>query len=329
MPDDAVEEFLEALRRIGIVERKVDDDVVGISNRLTHLLRSNARVLARFGKVVECTKPRIEIRDRVFDVQRRHAFSSAPRPGDRARLRLLGESVTEWHADVGEAAWLCERIRGFAQNVGSVLPHGFASYARIFHPLESAEEPRWADLARRNNRIPHAEMQYQLIACPPGEVLGPYEHVQHMAIGQMPQRELRLLVDVLERHTSIDEPCFFALWDGFGIAPPEALEGPRVELPNRSYLLLSGALREVRDLPTLLQGQTPNIWWPKDRAWCVATEIDLGSTYIGGSEPLIGDLLESEALEALRCRVSDGVTISSDLLNAAPANGDVDRFRGR
>jgi hypothetical protein len=26
----------------------------------------------------------------------------------------------------------------------------------------------------------------------------------------------------------------------------------------------------------------PNPWWPEDRAWCVATEIDLPYTYVGG-----------------------------------------------
>ena len=30
-------------------------------------------------------------------------------------------------------------------------------------------------------------------------------------------------------------------------------------------------------------GHSPSIWWPEDRAWCVATDIDLFDTYVGGS----------------------------------------------
>ncbi len=37
--------------------------------------------------------------------------------------------------------------------------------------------------------------------------------------------------------------------------------------------------------------QTPNLWWPEDRAWFVATEIDLAWTYVGGREALIEQLV--------------------------------------
>ena len=43
---------------------------------------------------------------------------------------------------------------------------------------------------------------------------------------------------------------------------------------------------------------SPNLWWPDDRAWCVATEIDLAWTYVGGSGALISDVLASPSLEA-------------------------------
>lgn len=251
--------------------------------------------------------------------------------------------MTEWETDLRESEWLSERIHGFARDVGSVVPRGLESYARIFHPLEGLDVSHWRDLAERNGRVAHAEMQYHLIAAPPGEQAHPHEHLQHMAIGSMRAKELRLLVDVLHRHTAFEEQCFFAVWEGFaqlhggpsvavmtangafhppGIAPQEALDRPRIELPSRSYLLLSGLLTEVPELQTSLQGQSPNIWWPKGRAWCVATEIDFGWTYVGGAESLIEDLVATQGLEALRCRLSDGVTLSSDVLNAGPGSKD-------
>jgi hypothetical protein len=45
-------------------------------------------------------------------------------------------------------------------------------------------------------------------------------------------------------------------------------------------------------------GHSPNLWWPDDRAWCVATEIDLAWTYLGGSTALISDVLSKPRLEA-------------------------------
>jgi hypothetical protein len=43
---------------------------------------------------------------------------------------------------------------------------------------------------------------------------------------------------------------------------------------------------------------SPNLWWPDDRAWCVASEIDLAWTYVGGTEALINDILANSQLEA-------------------------------
>ena len=43
--------------------------------------------------------------------------------------------------------------------------------------------------------------------------------------------------------------------------------------------------------------QTPNLWWPADHSWCVASEIDLPWTYVAGSSELIGCLLDDDRLE--------------------------------
>ena len=44
--------------------------------------------------------------------------------------------------------------------------------------------------------------------------------------------------------------------------------------------------------------QSPSIWWPDDHAWCVATEIDLMTTYVGCSGGCRNDLLAHEGFEA-------------------------------
>ena len=44
--------------------------------------------------------------------------------------------------------------------------------------------------------------------------------------------------------------------------------------------------------------QSANLWWPDDRAWFVATDVDLMTTYVGGSAACIADLLAADGLEA-------------------------------
>jgi hypothetical protein len=46
--------------------------------------------------------------------------------------------------------------------------------------------------------------------------------------------------------------------------------------------------------------QSPNQWWAEDRSWAVATEIDLDSTWVGGSEELVAAVLDHPELEAFR-----------------------------
>ena len=232
-------------------------------------------------------------------------------------------------------AWLTERIIGFAKDVGSVVPHGFQAYARVFHPLDDG---RWADRAARNGRIAHPEMQLHLISSPPGAAPGGYEPLDGVSVGSLPEEELRALVEVLARHTGTPEQVTFAVWEGGGLeggsaylvrdgetvpvpspplAPPEVLDGPRLELPNRSYVLLEGSVADAGAVATFLRGQSPNLWWPQDRAWCVATEIDLAWTYVAGSAALVADVVAAPALEALPARVTDAITFDGDLLNAA------------
>ncbi len=53
-----------------------------------------------------------------------------------------------------------------ANYVAAVIPRGFAAYARLFHPAylgSPAKAISWADVARYNGKMPHAEMQWQAI----------------------------------------------------------------------------------------------------------------------------------------------------------------------
>lgn len=59
----------------------------------------------------------------------------------------------------------------------------------------------------------------------------------------------------------------------------------------------------------------PNLFWPRDRAWCVGTEIDFDSTLVAGSHPLIAELTQNPTLECWPIDPNASLTSGSDELN--------------
>jgi len=80
-----------------------------------------------------------------------------------------------------------------------------------------------------------------------------------------------------------------------------------VHLPNRHLLLYGGPLVAAAEFATTPWQPTPNLWWPDDHAWCVASEIDLTSSYIGGAQALIGRLLADARFEAVAAQLTDPI----------------------
>jgi hypothetical protein len=143
----------------------------------------------------------------------------------------------------------------------------------------------------------------------------------------MPRDILRALCDLLAGRGDT-RACWFGLWDGYGwdsdivtigwpegLRPdpetvraaeaeankpafgPDVLRGPELGLPLRNYLVFQGPLEAALAFPDY-HGQTvaPDLIWPSGRAWFIATDTDLYSTYLGGSQALIRDLATSDRL---------------------------------
>ena len=60
----------------------------------------------------------------------------------------------------------------------------------------------------------------------------------------------------------------------------------------------------------------PDIWWPGDRSWCVATDIDLCHTYVGGSQECVEAIPSHPSLEALPTTLDVSTYLISDSINA-------------
>jgi hypothetical protein len=64
--------------------------------------------------------------------------------------------------------------------------------------------------------------------------------------------------------------------------------------------------------------QSPNLFWPADRAWCVASEIDFDSTLVGGTTELIQAILRGPAFDSWPVQPDDSLAADADLVNPVP-----------
>jgi hypothetical protein len=136
-------------------------------------------------------------------------------------------------------------------------------------------------------------------------------------VGSLPRQQGAPLATALARHTATPNRCWFAVWIGYGDLDEWVGEAPPMFMrPSSEYYLLTGPCAAVTELdPTSFVGRSPNIWWPEDRAWCVATEVDFSTTYIGCDESCRDDLLSLPEIEALAIDPATGIDYRSDLVN--------------
>lgn len=224
-----------------------------------------------------------------------------------------------WLDDVSQADWVVERLHPFGADVGSVIPEGFDAYVRVFHPVrgDGGTTRRWADIAKQNGRVAHAEMQLHMIERPVGTPLPRHQPrgVGYSA-GNLPTAERAVLVERLGKATRTPDTCWFGVWEGFGDLDDEGVS-TRITVPARSYLLTSGPIERALGSFTPASDQSANLWWPDDRAWIVATEIDFAWTYVGATKAVIEELVRDNRIEALEAQIPDHFTYDSDHVNAS------------
>jgi hypothetical protein len=236
---------------------------------------------------------------------------------------------------------------GFAAYARVLHPAGIPEHGED-HPVRWAEVAAWSGLPLR------PDAQFHSVALPPAAPAGPPPyHGRGPRDGSLYEADAEVLAGLLRDWTATPDDCWFCVWDGYGWTsgntfsfgpssvtavafaetgqPPAAVTpfdrdpvpgpvqtGPRVQLPHRSYLLYQGPAEAVLALPRLDSsfGQCPNLWWPADRAWCVASEIDLPWTYVGGPRGLIAAILADDRIEALPAASGDQVNRTEDWVAA-------------
>lgn len=69
----------------------------------------------------------------------------------------------------------------------------------------------------------------------------------------------------------------------------------RFDRPARTYFLLTGAVAPVSEMsyPGDDDWRNPDLFWPDDRQWFVATDVDFWSLYIGGSRSFVDEIAGS------------------------------------
>lgn len=207
-----------------------------------------------------------------------------------------------------------------------LVPAGFEAYARVLHPVDVPEDGgslvRWADVAAWSGLPLRADAQFHSVALPPADPGRPYPFGgQGPREGTLYIEDARVLAAIARGWTSTPQDCWFCTWDGFGWArdpvPRWVRDGPRVRLPNREYLLYRGPAEDVTATAALGgDGQCASLWWPADRAWCVASDVDLPWTYVGGPRGLVGAILADERIEAFPASADDPVSRVEDWVAA-------------
>ena len=154
-------------------------------------------------------------------------------------------------------------------------------------------EVSWAEVAEENAALAHPSMQWPAIT-------GGWEFVHEddqsplwddsPAEGHLPVTVAARLAARARRHTTTPDDCWFGVWDGFGWHVDVRCRPRMPSSLGREYRLLRGPVElAATNLAPEPAEQSANIWWPADHAWCVVTDIDLMSTYVGGSTACIDE----------------------------------------
>jgi hypothetical protein len=213
----------------------------------------------------------------------------------------------------------------------------------------------WHQVADWSGRVFHPLAQFEKMSIPARSNPAPPPFDSAPWLGRLIPPVCDVLVGELAKLTQTPSTCYFAIWDGNGIlyagsstmvravpydddeSPDDQTDFdaalaawrrdvaglPRFEHPYRNYLLGRGPIGMASELdrhplaPGSWQtlGLPPQLWWPEDRAWVVASEIDFDSTLVATTIAGAEALIACEGIEALLVPSDGRLDFNGDDLN--------------
>ena len=219
--------------------------------------------------------------------------------------------------DVAAADWVRRALRPWGpgrMRVASLVPAGYEAYGRILHRAWNDEEPaRWRDIAAQSGVTLDAETRFNELVDrhPDASRRSPPAPWRQPDPGSLRPEECGAVAEVLTEYTTTPGDCWFCVWEGYGTGWPVlnrlGERAPRVALEHRNCLLFRGAVAAATAFRSPPWFQSPTLWWPADRAWCVASELDIFSTYVACATDALHALIAHPALEVVRCSVGQEI----------------------
>ena len=193
-----------------------------------------------------------------------------------------------------------------------MVPDAYPSYGRLLHPARSArpdgpDEIRWSAIAAEHGMSIDSGVRFRdLVGWRDGP--GPPFPYSAPLRGSLTEEQNIALAEVLAGFTTLPDKVWYCLWEGYGCPelPAPGQGPPRVHLEHEDCLLFTGPITASSSLQPGW-AQSPTLWWPDDRTWCVSTPVDGFSTYVGGSAPCLNALVNDPRLEILPIQIDQPI----------------------
>jgi len=252
--------------------------------------------------------------------------------------------------------WVVGRCSGPKHTLHTIMPSGFASYARICHPgwsvdfsypdiekywlaeragwidPETLTPVRWHDVAVANNRNPHRLMQWNTSCLSTPRELG-RSGIDSPMDGEFSKEMVESLFEILVDQSGENQEVLCGIWEGFNISDYRGVTAKFESYPgHQHYLLFNSTLSKVRDgwLAALeyayrhhgieASGYIPSALWPTTRDWYLAVPYNQQSSYLGGSADLVSRVFGVENLETYQALPGDNIftDVTSKAFNRNP-----------
>jgi hypothetical protein len=188
------------------------------------------------------------------------------------------------------AEWLAEAPGASLGTVGGLVPGRYESIIRLHAPDPEPDDwwERYRDLYATVTSVGAMHTStpdLAWFATWEGHGFGPSSEEMGWRGPPADEDERRRRAELRERDRNA------ALQRNARIRPALA-EVPQFALPDRTYYLFQGPLAALTGLryPDDDGWKNPDLFWPDDRSWFAATDVDFWSLYVGGSTKFTSEL---------------------------------------